>query len=144
MLKMARLSKRWKAWLIGVAAFVLLVGTVPLAIWVTHTSSAQTGNEQARCQSVAQPVHTVIIKDNKANPNHTVAKQCDTLTIINDDSRIRLMAFGPHEHHVSYDGLSEHVLGPGQSFSVKLIQAGTFYFHDHTDDIVKGSFTVSK
>jgi hypothetical protein len=141
---MARLSKRWKVGLIGGGAFILMVGTVPLAIWVTHTQSAQAANEQARCSSTMQPVHKVIIKYNQAVPSHTVALQCDTLEIINEDNGIKLMAFGPHEHHVSYDGVSERALGPAQNFTVKLIQAGTFTFHDHITDGAWGSFTVSK
>lgn len=142
--KMAGLSKRWKAGLIGGGFVLLMAATIPLAIWLTHTTTAQAGNEKARCSSVAQPAHTVVIRGGKVYPSHTTGLQCDTLTIVNQDNKIRLMAFGPHEHHVSYDGVSERVLGPGQSFSVKLIQVGTFYFHDHTDDIVKGSFTVNR
>jgi hypothetical protein len=141
---MARVQKKTKVILISVGALVLMVGTVPLAIWVTHTQSAQAANEQARCSSTMQPVHKVFIKDNKAVPSHTVALQCDTLEIINQDNGIKLMAFGPHEHHVSYDGVSERALGPGQSFSVKLVQVGTFTFHDHITDAARGSFTVSK
>ncbi len=131
-------------WLIGLAALVLMVATVPFAIWVTHTATAQTGNQKARCSSVAQPVHKVIIKDDKANPSHVVALQCDTLTFVNEDSSIKLVAFGPHEHHISYDGISEKALEPGQSFSVKLVQTGTFHFHDHISDTAQGSFTVNK
>lgn len=137
------LSKGWKAGLIGVASLAVMVATVPFAIWVTHTTTAQAGNAKARCSSVTQPVHTVVIKDNHAVPSHTEAKLCDTLTIINQDSNIKLMAFGPHEQHISYDGVSERALGPGQGFSVKLITVGSFTFHDHTTDAAQGSFTVS-
>jgi plastocyanin len=121
-----------------------MVGTVPLAIWVTHTATAQTGNEQARCSSVMQPVHEVIIKNDQAVPDKITALQCDTLEFVNEDSGIILMAFGPHEHHISYDGVSERALGPGQSFSVKLVQVGTFHFHNHITDGAQGNFTVSK
>ncbi|HEX4774449.1 MAG TPA: cupredoxin domain-containing protein [Candidatus Saccharimonadales bacterium] len=140
---MSGLSKRWKAWLIGTATLALMIATVPFAIWVTHTATAQVGNEKARCQSVMQPTHKVIIKNDQAIPAHTDAKQCDTLEIINEDNGIKLMAFGPHEHHVSYDGVSERVLGPGQNFSVRLIETGTFQFHDHSTDTAQGSFTVT-
>ena len=120
-----------------------MLATIPLGIWVTHTATAMTGNTKARCESVAQPVHTVIVKNGIVSPAHTVAKQCDTLTIINEDDRIRLMAFGPHDNHISYDGISERALGPGQSLTVKLIRVGTFPFHDHEDSNVAGAFTVS-
>jgi len=141
---MGRVQKKTKVILISVGAFILMVATVPLAIWVTHTSTAKTGNEIARCSSVMQPVHQVVIKDGKVSPGSTSALECDTLVITNEDSRIRLMAFGPHEHHISYDGVSERALGQGQSLTVKLVRAGTFTFHDHSDETVRGSFTVSK
>ena len=141
---MGWVQKKTKVILISVGAFILMVATVPLAIWVTHTSTAKTGNEIARCSSVMQPVHQVVIKDGKVSPGSTSALECDTLVITNEDSRMRLMAFGPHEHHVSYDGVSERALGQGQSLTVKLVRVGTFTFHDHSDENVRGTFTVSK
>ncbi len=141
---MTELSKRTRLVLIVGLALILMIGTIPLAIWVTHTTSAQVGNELARCSSTMQPIHKVIIKANIAIPNHVAALQCDSLEFINDGNRIELIAFGPHEHHVSYDGVSEHVLLPGQSFSVKLVQVGAFNFHDHSTDAAQGTFVVSK
>jgi len=138
------MTKRWKTGLIGASFVVLMAATVPLAIWVTHSATAQNGNRAARCSSTMQPVHKVVIKNDKAVPDHVAALQCDSLEFINEDTSIKLMAFGPHEHHVSYDGVSERALGPGQSFSVKLIQVGTFHFHNHISDGAQGSFTVTK
>lgn len=141
---MKRLSKGWKAGLIGAAAVALMVATVPLAIWITHTATAQEANQRARCQSTMQPVHKVFIRGDKAIPNHVTALQCDSLEFINQDKSIKLIAFGPHEHHISYDGVSEKALAPGQSFSVKLVQTGSLSFHDHISDTAQGIVTVSK
>lgn len=87
--------------------------------------------------------HQAVIRSDGVNPAHTYASLCDTLTILNTDNRIRLIAFGPHEHHVPYDGVTEQVLAPGQHLTIVLDQAGSFSFHDHIDDAVVGSFTVS-
>lgn len=88
--------------------------------------------------------HLVVIKNNQAVPQHTAGNACDRLTITNDDDKIRLMAFGAHDHHRPYDGTTEKVLDKGQSLSVTLDQTGTFKFHDHLDDTVQGTFTVTK
>jgi hypothetical protein len=88
-------------------------------------------------------VHTARIKNDKVVPAHTEARRCDTLTIINLDDRDRIIAFGRHEHHTAYDGVTERYLNQEGKFSVTLIQPGTFRFHDHDDDIVQGTFTVT-
>jgi len=122
----------------------LMVATVPAAIWVTHTQTAELANARARCQVGQHSVHYVVFENNKVTPEHTAAKLCDTLTITNKDPRLRLAAFGPHEHHISYDGVSEKVLNQGQNLTVTLIKAGNFTFHDHINDALRGSFTVDK
>ncbi len=147
MAAMDKVNKKAKVWLWAGVTLVLCVAIVPLAIWVTHTQTAQTANGEARCDTQAETraahVYHVVMQDEKATPQHTLAKLCDKLVITNLDPKERLVAFGPHEHHVSYDGVSERILAQGQSLTITLIQPGTFYFHDHTDDIVNGTFTVA-
>jgi len=95
-----------------------------------------------RCNG-SHGTHKVVILGNQVIPQHTEAKVCDKLVITNEDSAERLMAFGPHDHHISYDGVTERLLTQDQSLNVTLIQIGTFTFHDHADEQVIGSFTVS-
>lgn len=125
------------------AAVVLVVGTIFGAIWVSHIESNKVAADYPKCVG-KHAVHTVVIKDNKAVPLHTNAQRCDTLTITNLDNADREMAFGPHEHHVAYDGVTERYLSYKGTFSVTLIQPGNFRFHDHIGDIVQGTFTVSQ
>jgi plastocyanin len=87
--------------------------------------------------------HAVTIESNVVSPQHTDAALCDTLTIVSMDNRIRLIAFGTHDDHQPYDGVSEKTLEKNQSFTVTLDQAGTFTFHDHLEESVEGTFTVS-
>jgi hypothetical protein len=96
-------------------------------------------------QCTRQPtVHTVTIQNSQVFPVHTQAALCDTLTIINDDNILRLMAFGEHENHQAYDGITEKLLEQGQNLTVTLNQAGTFKFHDHLHDAIQGDFTVTR
>lgn len=119
-----------------------MAGTIPAAIWITHTSSAELGNARTRCQRGEHATHIVTIKNGHANPVNTRAARCDTLVITNSDNQQRLMAFGRHDNHISYDGVSEKLLDQGQSLTVTLIKPGTYLFHDHEDPLVAGSFTV--
>ena len=91
----------------------------------------------------AGTTHVVTIKDDRATPASTVAPLCDRLQIVNDDNVTRLIAFGPHENHVPYDGIAEQTLTQGQSLTVTLNAAGSFRFHDHIHDEVVGLFRVT-
>jgi plastocyanin len=86
--------------------------------------------------------HTVIIQDDKVSPNHTDGHLCDTLTIKNLDSVTRFIAFGQHDHHQPYDGITKDTLNQNESFTITMDQAGEFMFHDHAHDEVEGTFSV--
>ncbi len=86
--------------------------------------------------------HAVTIHDSVVSPEHTDAKICDTLTVTNEDNRLRLMAFGAHDHHQAYGGITEKVLSQNQHLTITFNQAGTYEFHDHLEDTVIGYFTV--
>lgn len=140
---MKRLDKKLKVILIAGAAIALMAATIPAAIWVTDTQTAKLGNARARCETGQHKTYQVTIQNGKVLPARTEAHKCDTLVITNADSRARLIAFGPHDHHVSYDGVSERVLGQGQSLSITLVTPGTFTFHDHDAyPDTQGTFTV--
>ncbi|HKR81512.1 MAG TPA: hypothetical protein VJR27_00760 [Candidatus Saccharimonadales bacterium] len=98
---------------------------------------------QVACQSQGAQ-HMVVIQDGQVTPAHTEAKLCDTLTITNNDNVGRVMAFGVHEQHQPYDGVTEQMLHQGDSFTVTLNRSGTYTFHDHLHDEVIGDFTVTK
>jgi hypothetical protein len=126
-----------------VGMFLLTGLAIVGAIWLTHTQTAQFGNAKQRCRDVAVTVHRVTIHSKMVSPTHTEARRCDKLVITNLDTAQRLLAFGKHEDHISYDGVSERVLSQGQSLRVTLITTGTYLFHDHAEDSIKGSFTVT-
>lgn len=87
---------------------------------------------------------TVHIAQNTITPQHLTAKACDQLVLINDDDVTRLMAFGRHDHHQAYDGVTEKILTKGQSLNVALNELGTYTFHDHLHDQLIGQLTVTE
>lgn len=86
--------------------------------------------------------HVVTISHDALSSPKVTARLCDTLAIVNNDSRVRLIAFGPHDHHTPYDGVAEQILDKGQSLTIVLNEPGTYTFHDHLEDSVAGYFTV--
>jgi len=103
-------------------------------------------NSQATVSNCTQKGknHLITLQDDQMLPKHSQARLCDTLTVVNKDSKVRLMAFGVHSRHIHYDGVSEKQLEKGQSFSVTLNQTGAYKIHDHLQDEVQGNFTVVK
>ena len=89
-----------------------------------------------------QPNHTIVVKDDRADPVRLEMNRCDTLTVTNLDDVSREMAFGVHEKHLAYDGITEKVLNKGESFTVTLVQTGDFKVHDHEHDEVGATFLV--
>ena len=87
--------------------------------------------------------HIINVTDTSVSPSDTQAKRCETLTVVNKSSKLRLMAFGPHEDHQPYNGITEKDLTVGKSFTVTLNQTGTYRIHDHTNDELAAYFTVS-
>jgi hypothetical protein len=86
--------------------------------------------------------HLVIIKNGAASPTHVTGHLCDSLTVTNTDDVLRFIAFGRHDEHVAYDGVTEKTIEKDQSFTVTLNQTGSFKFHDHMHDEVAATFTV--
>lgn len=122
---------------------LVIIGFVAGVFMVSNKYLSRENKETEQVCTTPPTDYRVIVQDGKAVPEDTQAKLCDTLTLINRDNRIRLMAFGIHEDHVVYDGIEEKVLKEGESFTVTLVQAGSFKFHDHVDDQAQGTFTVT-
>jgi len=134
--KKAQLLKQIPTWILQLGGIILMVGFVGL---ILKFSSDRLG---PGCPAHPQD-HKVVIQNDQVFPEHTSAPRCDTLTITNLDDENRLIAFGPHENHVPYDGVAERLLSSGEGFTVRLNQTGNFRFHDHIHDEVQGTFTVT-
>ncbi|MEK7059583.1 MAG: hypothetical protein AAB971_02400 [Patescibacteria group bacterium] len=97
---------------------------------------------KVKCRSQGQ-AHVVEIRNNTASPALTQASRCDSLTVINTDNRLRLIAFGEHEHHQAYDNTTEKTLRQSQKLTIVLDQTGTYVFHDHYQSSVESEFVVN-
>ncbi len=130
---------------------LVVVGLLVTVVVVAAVSSAGS-RLLARQPSAAKPAscrqtgqnHAVTISGNQLKPVTVSAKLCDTLSIKNLDAITREIGFGPHDHHVAYDGVAQEVLTHGQSLTITLNRPGTYFFHDHFHDEIAGSFTVTR
>ncbi len=99
------------------------------------------GEKTGACQQILAN-HQVVIKGGKMTPTQITAKQCDTLTFINQDSGTRDIAFGVHPHHETYAGQAIVPVSKGRPETITLSELGTHKFHDILHDQTKASFTV--
>ncbi len=107
----------------------------------SYLSNNKEDNGGTQC-SGSHASHQVNIQNNQVNPAHTDGKLCDTLTITNKDNRVRLVAFGEHDNHQPYDGVTEKALKQNESLTITFNQAGSYLFHDHLQEEAQGTFTV--
>jgi hypothetical protein len=126
-----------------IVLFILIAIALCVGVILTANTYLSSTDPKNPCPTHGA-TYNVIAKNGAFTPQHTEARFCDELTITNLDQQQRLIAFGPHENHVAYDGVSERLLAQRQSLTLTLVQSGSFLFHDHLDDSVIGSFTVSK
>lgn len=126
---------------------IAIVLTISIVALTFTLSSSYLDQRYAKSHQGCLPghvTHKVTIENNIISPLHTAASKCDTLTITNLDNTRRDIAFGVHNDHISYDGISEQTLIKDQSLIVTLIQTGDFIFHDHIHDEVRGTFSVTR
>lgn len=122
----------------GAVVFAAAVGYGSVKLY----SQLQSGKANADTCHNKGADHLVVIKNGTLSPTHIDGRLCDTLTVTNTDDVLRYMAFGRHDEHVAYDGVTEKTVSKDQSFTITMNQAGSFKFHDHLHDEVAGTFTV--
>jgi hypothetical protein len=86
----------------------------------------------------------LVMDDKTISPQKTHLTVCDTIVIMNKSSQFRQPALGTHPHHLEYPGYEAEVLiGPNETFSVKIVHTGQFLVHDHIDPSIQGNITAS-
>jgi len=130
-----------------IAAFSVV--TVLLILFFNRQSDSRVLKQEIMtdraCTSFKQATtYTIAIYDGVASPASVSAQQCDILTITNQDPTPRLIAFGPHDSHIIYDGVTEKELTLNQSLTITLVQTGSFLVHDHAHEVVKANFVVTR
>jgi hypothetical protein len=123
---------------------VVAVTAVAFGAFKVADGLSDSGKVSDKCGSGKHTEYDLVITNDVIAPNRVKAKLCDTMKITNKDDRSRLMAFGKHDHHEPYDGITERYLLKDESFTVTLNKAGNFLVHDHHEDEVAAIFDVSK
>ncbi len=101
------------------------------------------GEKTGACQG-QHDNHRVTIQNGIASPQFTIAKECDTLTFINEDSTAREITFGEHQEHKPYAGESKYIVRNGKNKTITLSEKGTYRFHDELQPETTGYFTVNQ
>ncbi len=130
-------SKLQKITLISVVVGLVFVGG--LGLFTSQAHAKVNG-----CSPGKGAVHQVTIKNNRVSPQFTEGILCDKIEITNLDNNTLEISFGPHEHHIAYDGVNEKFLNKNQSFTLTLSQLGMYHFHDHLNESIMGYFSVYK
>ncbi|MGZ6004526.1 MAG: hypothetical protein ACXWLH_00050 [Candidatus Saccharimonadales bacterium] len=140
---MLKLNAKLKLPLTLVLALIIIVFVSITAVRVS-SGLGESGRLTGKCGNSPHTHYSLTVKSEAIMPDHLYAKLCDTMTVVNDSNKGRLMAFGPHEDHLPYDGITERYLNISEEFTVTLDQHGTFLIHDHNQPEVNALFTVSK
>ncbi len=124
---------------------ILIIALIVLVIGIVLAIALTSGTAASACKGSGTPKHyTITIRDGKASKTALNARKCDILTITNDDSETREIAFGPHDHHIAYDGVKDRIVHHDESLTVTLIKTGSYHWHDHLHDELEGNFTVTE
>ena len=133
----------------GILAFIYGIGLLTLA---THTAlHATSGHSTAapahahtddHCHGSPSHSHTVVFSETAVSPEALSVKRCDAVVIKNELPKDLIPAIGAHENHQHYPGFSEQLVSPGQSYTFRAAQAGSYAVHNHNNDTQKAVLTV--
>lgn len=120
-------TKRY--WLYAVDALILLVA-VGLVIFGLQQSRK---DDTAACTKPGK-THDVTVINETFSKARLDLTRCDTLRITNHDERTFEFAFGVHDKHIAYPGFTQSTVGPHETLTIRVTQAGEYHMHDHLRD----------
>ena len=129
----------------GILTLFYLIGIVTLG---SHTVLHALGGNHYAAESTsacaAGPTHkrTLNFTMSGVSPKTLVVNKCDEITIANGTSAELIAAIGPHSHHAHYPGFTETPLQPGQTYSFRASQSGSFPIHDHDNESLAGTLVI--
>ena len=95
----------------------------------------------ADCQTPGSTINVTVLPKG-FSPAGVTAALCDRLVIQNNSDIQVVLAFGRHDHHLSYPGFNEQTVPPGASVSGVLQARGSFELHDHLKDETQAQLTI--
>ncbi|HEX5797962.1 MAG TPA: cupredoxin domain-containing protein [Candidatus Saccharimonadales bacterium] len=135
-------EKKNKSLALLLPAFFIFVALISFGtFFIAKNATKREAVKAEDCESIGLE-HSVEVKNDEFAPKSVDAKICDELTIINRDEKLRLIAFGLHNEHIYYNGVTEKILKKDEELTITLNQAGTYIFHDHLQEEVQGEFSV--
>ena len=91
---------------------------------------------------VSHKEYTVKITTDSLKPDTINAKRCDRLVFYNADDKQHGITFGVHDKHEPYGEFAQEYLQPKERIALKLFKTGTYFFHDHLYEDLKGEVTI--
>jgi plastocyanin len=145
---------------LGIIVIVLIVIAGGWYLWSQSNGGEMTGGAPqgvTGTPSTSGDV-TVTYTDSGFSPASVSIKKGQSVTWVDQRANPMWLASDPHPSHTGYDGTSrtEHCAagyagptpldecGTGTSYSFTFNTAGTFGYHDHFDDAMAGSVTVTE
>lgn len=153
-----------KALIIGVVIAVVFVGGV-FAVFMmdkdanapasdsvatTQQSTQDQTSEQSNTQSenvstnTSNLAATIVFTDSGFSPDKTVVKKGATVTVKNDSKNPVQFSSDDHPSHRLETEMNLRVLQPGESASFIITRVGSWGYHDHIDDSMVGTLTVTE
>lgn len=107
-------------------------------------SSTETTTPTPEGTSSAQTMGQNMIKITATGfePKVITIKAGETITWINQDTKIRNISSDPHPQHTAYPDLNKGNIAAGKEVSLAFPKAGTYKYHDHLQATQTGTVVV--
>lgn len=126
---------------------ILVVAVGILLAWYflgnTNTETNTNANNAVVATSrEVPPAHTVWIMEGSFTPSVMNISAGETITWINKDAIVRVVASDPHPAHTDLPELLSDTLEQDGMYSFTFTEAGTYGYHDDLNPIKKGQIVV--
>lgn len=107
----------------------------------SSNSTAPAQNDEPK--TAAPATHAVSMSNDAFNPTPLTVKKGDIVVFRNDGTNLSWPASAPHPQHTNYPGFDAlRGLEPGESWSFKFDNVGSWNYHDHLHPNMFGTVVV--
>lgn len=125
--------------IVSLLLFAILIAGCTQAQTQVNNNTTAAFNDNTTAQ--ASENHIVTIKDFAFNPQVLTIKLGDSVTWVNEDSSLHIVASNPHPTHTDLPGLIGDV-APGANYTFTFSIAGTWGYHCHVHPAMTGTVIV--
>ncbi|MDB5187232.1 MAG: hypothetical protein JWM07_704 [Candidatus Saccharibacteria bacterium] len=137
--------------LLGAWAYMMAQPAVERAAQTPAVDSNKTTAEtSAPAEESSQPTAetssaaTITYTDNGFTPNTLTVKKNSVITVTNKSSKNVMFSSADHPTHQEQPELNMNTLNPGESGTITITKAGIWGYHDHIDETMTGTITVTE